>query len=150
MLNVLLVVVVIITCNSFQLSQGAYIFVKVLDDDNFSSESEIVFDNILKANVQENRVGMRSLNLNEGENINNGGNENLLPEPNESAKSLNLFHQIIQIEFFIENNASNISKIYLSQTGHKKYSHLNYLVLDLTTKFLTIIFSPEKILLMKK
>lgn len=60
---------------------------------------------------------MRSLNLNEGENINNGGNENLLPEPNESAKSLNLFHQIIQIEFFIENNASNISKIYLSQTG---------------------------------
>lgn len=117
MLNVLLVVVVIITCNSFQLSQGAYIFVKVLDDDNFSSESEIVFDNILKANVQENRVGMRSLNLNEGENINNGGNENLLPEPNESAKSLNLFHQIIQIEFFIENNASNISKIYLSQTG---------------------------------
>ena len=104
MLNVLSVVVVIIIGNSFQFSHGAYIFVKVLEDDNFSSESEIVVNKHLNENVQEKqlpsrRVGMRSLDINKGKNIINRENEMLLPEPNESAKSLNLFLQIFKLNF---------------------------------------------------
>ena len=69
MLYVLLVIYIF--GNSFQFSQGAYIFVKVLEDDNFLSGSEIAVNKHLKENVREEhlppgRNGMRSLNINVG------------------------------------------------------------------------------------